>query len=164
MGGEYNRDMNPGKRTFSEGIDFENNLLFSEFSNEVNQFLSLFGFNMKEHRAQCDNDKEEDIYNFSASEDEIKEMFSGYLERQIEFFYDWDGKSTKELKEHYDYLKDTHKEIGKQMPEIDWTRLVGSEDIPEDVASFPVWAMDANEDCLSGTSVNEIMNLGEIRS
>lgn len=164
MGGEYNRNRDPYNRQHSDGFYLEDNLSFKEFSETVENLLSQYRYNMKEDRNECEDDNEEDLWKFKATDKDLEDMYDQYLDRLVGRIEIWDKQDVCELRDMLNTLKNSCKEIPYYRPfsdRIDMSDLP-TEEVPESLTYYPVWAMDKEGRCLVGVDANDIEHAEEI--
>lgn len=75
----------------------------------------------------------------------------------------WDMVDVRQLARWIRELKELTAHIGLTLPYLLHVRQIPSEEIPEDIAKYPVFVLDRQGYCLCGMGLDEILSLDEVR-
>jgi hypothetical protein len=106
-----------------------------------------------------------DFLDFYLNQD--KESTQIVLERdaymKIYQIFKWDGNDVRDLKQWLRELKQICDQIGLHMEDLVNFSALTAKPVPEDIVKFPVYAIDRQGYCLTGTAHDTVMYIGEVR-
>jgi len=106
-----------------------------------------------------------DFLDFYLKQD--KESVQIVLERdtymKIYQIFKWDGNDVRDLKNWLRELKDLCAKIGLHMQDLVNFSALTAKPVPEEIAKFPVYAIDRQGYCLTGPDHDVVMYIGEVR-
>jgi len=77
--------------------------------------------------------------------------------------YKWDGADVRDLKSWIGDLKEICSKVGLNTRDLlNFTKLT-AQPVPEDIAKFPVYALDRQGYCLTGPGFDVVMHVDEVR-
>lgn len=77
--------------------------------------------------------------------------------------FKWDGHDVRDLKIWIRELRELCSKIGLHMEDLlDFSKLTARQ-VPEDVKKFPVYAVDRQGYCLTGTQYERVIHIDEVR-
>ena len=77
--------------------------------------------------------------------------------------YKWDGADVRDLKTWIKELKEICSKVGLNARDLLNFKKLTARPVPEDLAKFPVYALDRQGYCLTGPEFDEVMHVDEVR-
>jgi len=77
--------------------------------------------------------------------------------------YKWDGADVRDLKSWIQDLKEICEKVGLNARDLLNFKKLTAQPVPEDIAKFPVYALDRQGYCLTGPGFDVVMHVEEIR-
>ncbi|HXX55276.1 MAG TPA: hypothetical protein VEI81_04205 [Methanoregula sp.] len=77
--------------------------------------------------------------------------------------FKWDGSDVRDLKRWIRELKEICDKIGLNIRDLLNFRKLTAQPVPEDLAKFPVYALDKQGYCLTGPAFDMVMHIDEVR-
>jgi len=77
--------------------------------------------------------------------------------------FKWDGSDVRDLKRWIKELKEICDKIGLNMRDLINFKKLTAQPVPEELAKFPVYALDRQGWCLTGAAYDQVMHIDEVR-
>jgi len=77
--------------------------------------------------------------------------------------FKWDGSDVRDLKRWIKELREICDKIGLNIRDLLNFRKLTAQPVPEDLAKFPVYALDKQGYCLTGPAFDMVMHIDEVR-
>jgi hypothetical protein len=77
--------------------------------------------------------------------------------------FKWDGADVRDLKRWIKELKEICEKIGLNIRDLLNFRALTAQPVPEELAKFPVYALDKQGYCLTGPAFDMVMHIDEVR-
>ena len=77
--------------------------------------------------------------------------------------FKWDGSDVRDLKRWIQELKELCDKIGLNMRDLLNFKKLTAHPVPEELARFPVYALDRQGYCLTGPAFDMVMHIDEVR-
>ena len=77
--------------------------------------------------------------------------------------FKWDGADVRDLKRWLKELRELLDKIGLNIRDLVNFKKLTSQPVPEDLAKFPVYALDRQGYCLIGAGYDEVLHISEVR-
>jgi len=77
--------------------------------------------------------------------------------------FKWDGADVRDLKRWIKELKEITDKIGLNMRDLINFKKLTAQPVPEELAKFPVYALDRQGYCLTGPAFDIVMHIDEVR-
>jgi len=77
--------------------------------------------------------------------------------------FKWDGKDVRDLKRWIKELREICEKVGLRMEDLLNFKKLTAVPVPEDLAKFPVYALDRQGYCLTGPTYDVVLHIEEVR-
>ena len=77
--------------------------------------------------------------------------------------FKWDGSDVRDLKRWIKELRELCDKIGLNIRDLLNFKKLTAQPVPEDLAKFPVYALDKQSYCLTGPNFDVVMHIDEVR-
>ncbi|HOX35520.1 MAG TPA: hypothetical protein P5217_07030 [Methanoregulaceae archaeon] len=77
--------------------------------------------------------------------------------------FKWDGADVRDLKRWIVELREICDKIGLHVQDLLNFKKLTAKPVPEDLAKFPVYALDKQGYCLTGAALDRVMHIDEVR-
>jgi hypothetical protein len=77
--------------------------------------------------------------------------------------FKWDGSDVRDLKRWIKELREITDKIGLNMRDLLNFKKLTAQPVPEELAKFPVYALDRQGWCLTGPAFDQVMHIDEVR-
>lgn len=77
--------------------------------------------------------------------------------------FKWDGSDVRDLKRWIKELKEICDKIGLNLQDLVNFKKLTAQPVSEDLARFPVYALDRQGYCLTGVAYDSVMHISEVR-
>jgi hypothetical protein len=77
--------------------------------------------------------------------------------------FKWDGSDVRDLKRWIKELREICDKIGLNMRDLLNFKKLTAQPVPEELAKFPVYALDRQGWCLTGAAFDQVMHIDEVR-